>query len=312
VTRVTGRGVAGHPKAARPRPVRLLERVEGRWTQVAHTRTSRSGSFGFRVAAGHTGAVRSFRAEAPPKRGLHRVRSRTVEVTVRAAAPAPEDTGWESLAAGSTVAPEPLPAGYVAAGSADDWSFLLDRGGRWNPCAAVRWAYNPTGQEYPGAFADVVRAFARISGASGLQFQYVGTTPAGYLGHNEDLAAAGAGVDIVVSWATAADYARLGGSVVGVGGGSATSAPPGSDVAWRFVRGYLVLDADAGFAIPPGFDVSGWGQIMQHEILHALGLGHAQHEDQLMYGAATPTNIRFGAGDLTGMARIGAGPGCLT
>lgn len=307
------KGAAG--QRSQPRPVRLLERVDGRWRQVERTGSSRSGSFTFRVAAGDAATDRSFRAEAPGSRGRPKVRSRTVRVTVTAA-PADVGTGfWETLAAGTMVTPEPLPAGYQAAPPADDWSYLFGEGSRWNPCAPIRWAYNPEQQTYDGAFADVVRAFARISAGSGLQFQYVGRTAAGYRGSDSDITAAGAGVDMVVSWATAAQFAQLSGSVVGIGGGTGRSINPSTgpaDVKWRMVLGYLVLDAQAGMPIAPGFDGSGWGQIMQHEILHALGLGHAQTQTQLMFGTATSKNIGFGAGDLTGMARIGSASGCLS
>jgi hypothetical protein len=300
---------------SQPRRVRLLERVDGTWQLVGRTRTKRSGTFLFRFDAGPTEAVRSFRAEAPRARGLKRVRTRVLAIGVKAAAvedPAAVAGTWETLAPGSLVTPEALPAGYAAAGSSTDWAYLFSEGGRWNPCAPIRWAYNPAQQEYVGAFADVVRAFARISAVSGLQFQYVGSTTVGYLGQPSDLDALGTTADVVVSWATAAQYPSLAGDVVGIGGGVAKTAKAPTDVKWRFFRGYLVLDADNGFAIPSGFDVSGWGQVMQHEILHALGLGHAAGGEQLMYGAATPKNIRFGAGDLTGMAKIGATSGCLS
>jgi len=49
---------------------------------------------------------------------------------------------------------------------------------------------------------------------------------------------------------------------------------------------------------------------MLHEAMHALGLGHAAGQAQVMYGAVSSTNHLFGAGDLTGLDRIGA-PTCL-
>ncbi len=83
----------------------------------------------------------------------------------------------------------------------------------------------------------------------------------------------------------------------------------GADVRVRMDRGYLTLDNTE--VLPAGYERSGWGQVLLHEILHALGLGHADERVQIMYGTATPSNLRFGAGDLTGMTKVGAEAGCL-
>jgi hypothetical protein len=103
----------------------------------------------------------------------------------------------------------------------------------------------------------------------------------------------------------------LAGSVVGVGGGSAHGVYD-RDVSWKMTRGYIVLDK--AHSLRPGYDKTGsgtWGQVMQHEVLHALGLGHAAGREEMMYTSITSTNHLFGAGDITGFDKIGAGNGCL-
>ena len=301
--------------AAKPRPVRLTERAGGRWRSVARTRTTRTGAFTFEVAAGEAASIRSFRARALPHRGLRAATTARIRVRVLAPAapavpstppvPTPAETGGSPPATTGYDAPESLPAGYVGAGAAGDWSFLFAGGSRWNPCRVIPWAYNPTGQGY-AALADVRRAFAKISGASGLQFRYAGET--GYRELGLDDTGFPDAADIVVGWASAAEWSRLAGSVVGIGGGNGARVS-GADVAYRMGRGYLTLDN--GHPLTPGFDQSGWGQVILHEVLHALGLGHAQERVQLMYGSASRDNVQFGAGDLTGMSRVGAAAGCL-
>ena len=113
---------------------------------------------------------------------------------------------------------------------------------------------------------------------------------------------------MVVGWADAGELGKLSGNVVGVGGGRGWTIT-GADVAYRMERGYLTLDN--GHVLPGGFDRSGWGQVILHEILHAVGLGHAGEQVQLMYETAHAGNITFGAGDITGMKKVGAPSGCL-
>jgi hypothetical protein len=311
-------------KVARPRPVRLAERKRGQWQVILRTKTTRAGAFAFQVAAGSTGRTRVFRAQAASFRGLRSATTPRVRVRVQTAAAPSGGTTAPPDQPGAGVpqdqppaqpdppilptdfdAPEPLPSGLVAAGTATDWSYLFGGGSRWDPCRVIPWAYNPTEQGY-AALDDVRRAFAKISGASGLRFRYVGETAHRVLG------SLGSGfpteADIVVGWANDSQWSTLAGGVVGVGGGSGVRVS-GRDVAYRMQRGYLTLDN--GHALPGGFDQHGWGQVILHEVSHALGLGHAQEQVQIMYGMAHRDNIRFGAGDLTGMRAVGAASGCL-
>jgi hypothetical protein len=304
-------GVVTKPRrgAAKPRPIRLTEKKSGRWRVIERTRSTRAGAWSFTISAGTSARTRVFRAEAPrfnrlPAANADRLR---VRVVPPATTPPPTDPGdhsttpTEATRPGEIVTPEHLPDGYVPLGSASDWSYLMSGGSRWNPCEPIEWTYNPTGQGYD-ALVDVKRSFARISGVSGLTFRYLGTGGSRYLGTD---ASVDRTVDIVVGWANDAEFPRLAGSVIGIGGGYAAWSSGG----FKMTNGYLTLDSTA--VLNPGFDTYGWGLVIEHEILHALGLGHAGESVQLMFPMLTSNTLMFGAGDIAGIQRIGLPAGCF-
>ena len=304
-------------KARKPRRVEVSELRSGRWRPVGRTTSKRNGTFVLRITAGSAVGTRVFRAEAPAARGLAGLRTGNLKVkvakagTITGPATGPVIPGGEGYDEA-----EGLTAGYLAAGKASDWSYLFDQpdayGSRWDPCTVITWSYNPSGEAY-NALPDVKRAFAKIAGVSGLRFLY--TRDQGdfrFVGSNDDLDAMPE--KMVVGWASAQEFPDLApdeyGDAVGIGGGTAHLVA-GADVDLQMVQGYLTLDNDAAIALAPGFNGSGWGQVMMHEILHALGLGHAKSATQLMYGTATSQNHQFGAGDITGMTKIGSASPCL-
>jgi hypothetical protein len=65
--------------------------------------------------------------------------------------------------------------------------------------------------------------------------------------------------------------------------------------------------------LAPGFDdrATSWGSTILHELGHLVGLGHVDDRGELM--AVTPGEgpVRFGPGDLRGLAAIGADHGCV-
>ena len=80
----------------------------------------------------------------------------------------------------------------------------------------------------------------------------------------------------------------------------------------QLVRGRMVLDSES--PLRPGFHPSGnptWGQVMLHELMHVVGLGHAGGRDQVMFASANAENHRLGAGDIGGLRAVGSARGCL-
>ncbi|MDP9822266.1 hypothetical protein J2S59_002075 [Nocardioides massiliensis] len=284
------------------RPVRLAEQTTaGTWRTTAAKASTATGRFAFTVAAGARARTRTFRVVAPRHRGLKRVATqRTVRVVRALAVPTP---------------PAPTPPGpspvtpYAPAGDPNDWTFLYDGGARWNPCRTITWAYNPARQTYD-ALGDVKRSFDLVSAQTGIQFVYLG------LSDRVPVAATGTptpGAAIHVAWATRHQIPAFQGSTVGLGGSTAVyRGRPDLDASYEVVDGYLLFSTHP--PLRPGFDVAGtatWGQVMTHELLHVLGLGHARGAEQLMAPGVSALNHRLGAGDLTGMTRVGATRGCL-
>ncbi len=311
-----------------PRPVSLQElAAAGRWRTVKRTHSARTGRFSFPVAAGSALRVRSFRVQAARYKGLAPYRSGVQRVRVVAKPPVASGpvTG---TANGLPRGPSEVPTGgwdpaeYAAAslprslGSATDWTGSYwqgpdHRSARWNPCAVIRWAYDPTGS-YARSVNDMKRAFALLAGRSGLHFKYVGAMNFAAYTTTDRLPA---GVDVAVGWSDSSKWPRLAGNTVGLGGSSARSTADVNDTsqAYRIYEGYIVLDK-AG-RMRAGFDKTGtatWGQVMTHEAGHVVGLGHSNGSSQLMYSAALSNNHLLGAGDLTGLSRVGATRGCLS
>ncbi|WP_104107609.1 matrixin family metalloprotease [Nocardioides sp. 616] len=280
--------------APRSRTVRLALRGPGGWQELARKRSTRAGLFRLRAFAGDVDTTLLLRVQV----SAPRLRVSTLRLRVGVVA---SSTGETPVAETPTSDPQtrydPTDPTQPASGSPSDWSYLLDTSSaRWDPCAPIGWGYDEAGA-YPGALLDVTTALAGVASRTGLTFAYQGTV----------------GEQLNISWSTEAQDVRLAGNVAGYGGASAVSLPPGSaDVEHQLVRGRMVLDSEA--RLRPGFRLTGtptWGQVMLHELLHVVGLGHATGPDQLMYGVATSENHRLGAGDLAGLRAVGSGGGCL-
>jgi hypothetical protein len=207
-----------------------------------------------------------------------------------------------------------------ARGNPRAFSFIGQSGrqvARWNPCRRIGYRVNPR-QGGPGALGDAREAVARIRQASGLRFVYRGRTrivPGGRRDGSYPL-----GTQLVISWARPSQSAHLAGTgAAGMGGPTWTPAVNREGRPDLMItRGFAVLNANldlaGGFGRGPRY---GWlgtrGQLLMHEIGHAVGMGHANHDRwQILYPMMTRKRAVWGAGDRRGLARLGAGHGCLT
>jgi hypothetical protein len=183
---------------------------------------------------------------------------------------------------------------YSPRGRDSDWTWLSHRDARWDPCRTIAYRINPRGS-YRGATADIRRAFRQVGRVTGLRFDYLGRT--GREVRRNQLGYHPAGTDVVVDWQSPREEAALSGRVAGIGGHWVMGRQ-------RF-SGFMLLDRTDRLRR------STWRQVVTHEVGHVLGLGHAHSRRQLMYGVSSSLNVRFGAGDLTALGRVGASQGCL-
>jgi hypothetical protein len=238
------------------------------------------------------------------------------------AAPGPVLESASGDAGATTVRTAAAPAGNAKA-----YAFLSQQSpgqpiARWNPCAVIHYRVNAAGAS-SGAVADAREAVRRITSVTGLTFAYEGTTSVvpGAKG-----ATYPAGTQLVIAWARPGSSAYLParkagqGGPAGEGGASWVGSRDAHGRAWgKIVQGYVVLDATlpltAGFGAGP---VTGWqgtrGQLLMHEVGHAIGLDHPRIADkaQIMYPTLSRKYAVWGAGDLTGLTVLGRRSGCLS
>lgn len=259
------------PDAAGRVTLQLLTRTG--WYDVAASTASDRGRFRLRVPTSWY--------------GTHRYR-----VTTRPDASGPTHVlGSRRL----TVLPSYRPSGRPAQHELTRW--------RWDPCTPVGFRVSTTNAP-DGALAMVRRAVRMTARASGLTFRYLGpttATPTRSPGWWRQ-------APLVFGWATGGLVDALQGTVVGVGGpylGEVLSD------GWFGISGsYVLIDVRAGLARGFGAGAT-YGEVILHELGHAVGLDHAFDTGQVMDYGALPVD-RWGAGDIAGLQRVGLEAGCIT
>jgi hypothetical protein len=180
---------------------------------------------------------------------------------------------------------------------------------RWDPCSTIAYRIDP-GRAGDRIVDDVEEAVRRTSEASGLRFRFDGVvhTSVGEVLDEGSFVTDVPGEGLHWSPILIAFRSRAAMRELGVGGALGVAFPVTSRLdADQFVSGAVVVNTSAH--LEEGFDrAPSFGTVIQHELGHAVGLGHVLDPFQLM--SPMPIVVDWGSGDRAGLEELGEGP-CL-
>jgi hypothetical protein len=175
----------------------------------------------------------------------------------------------------------------------------------YDPCRPIHYVVRPD-HEPVGGRALVHAAIAEVSAITGLQFVYNGDTtepPSNDRSSYQPDRYGDRWAPVLISWATGAEVPDFAGDIIGLGGSRALYSSTGTAV---YVTGAVELDADWFSAALADTDArAGARGVVLHELGHLVGLDHVEDRSQVMAEGGRQTD--FAAGDLTGLAQLGAG-----
>jgi hypothetical protein len=189
---------------------------------------------------------------------------------------------------------------------------------RWNPCQAITYKVNLSALAQPqreAVLGEDRTALGRLASVSGLRFAYRGATTE--IPNSTSLDRQSAQIVVAVTTTGRTDF-PIGHGTLGYGGRSWYWwwQQSGNRVTYgaAITRGFVVLDVAGLRGLRAGFGRGlDRGNLLLHELGHAVGLDHAGSRASLMYPELSPGSPDgYAAGDRAGLSRIGRRVGCLS
>lgn len=178
-------------------------------------------------------------------------------------------------------------------------------------CEPVQFVIRKVGGP-PNGDQLVLEAVQRVADITGIRFEWKGFTDAlwGFNSRRERFAWENRREALWIGWASESEVpdfrqtGDFGGTVLGIGGPIVTARPDGQQ---EIIGGGVALRSGAD--VPARFGKGETlGNVILHELGHALGLDHADSLTELLYPSLGPkTPNGFGPGDIQGLQGISKG-----
>jgi hypothetical protein len=184
---------------------------------------------------------------------------------------------------------------------------------RWNPCRPIHYVVNA--DLGPADSIDLVRAATqRVTDATGITFVYDGPTnelPSGTRPIFQPQRYGQEWAPVLIAWvhpsASRLSFGPADHQALGV---ALPLLQFAGDRPYQYVSGEIAMNADD--SLPDSFGIPGSaGLVLQHELGHIVGLGHANVYGELM-GTTGGGMLDWGPGDLAGLRQLGRSAGCFS